>query len=51
MGSTFRDYPQERVVVIRDEKVSPFVKSEIILPLLCSLLDLLTNKQTGTAGP
>ena len=29
---------------IRAEKVSPFMKFEIILPLLCFLLDLLTNK-------
>ena len=29
---------------IRDEKVSPFAKFEIILPLLCFLLDPLTNK-------
>ena len=29
-------------------KVSPFVKFEIILPLLCFLLDLLTNKHCRT---
>ena len=29
------DYPQEHLVVIRDEKVSPFVKFEIILLLIC----------------
>ena len=29
-------------------KVSPFVKSEIILPLLCFLLDPLTNKHCRT---
>ena len=29
---------------IRHERVSPFVKFEIIPPLLCFLLDLLTNK-------
>ena len=29
---------------VRNEKVSPFVKFEIILPLLCFLLDPLTNK-------
>ena len=38
------DYPQEHLVVIIDEKVSTFVKFEIILPLLCFLLDPLTNK-------
>ena len=32
------------LVDIKDEKVSPFVKFEIILPLLCFLLDPLTNK-------
>ena len=31
----FGDCPQEHLVVIRDEKVYPFVKFEIILPLLC----------------
>ena len=31
-------------MVIRDEKSSPFVKLEIILPLLCFLLYLLINK-------
>ena len=38
------DYPQKFLVVIRDEKVSLFVKFEIILPLLCFLLDPLTNR-------
>ena len=42
-GTTFWDYLQEYLVVIRDKKVSPFVKFEIILPLLCFLLDSLTN--------
>ena len=36
--------PSRALGVIRYEKVSPFVKSEIILPLLCFLLDPLTNK-------
>ena len=36
-----KDY---HLVDIRHEKVSPFVKFEIILPLLCFLLDPLTNK-------
>ena len=31
------------LIDIRHEKVSPFVKFEIILPLLCFLLDPLTN--------
>ena len=39
---TFRDDPQEHFIVIRDEKVSPFVKFEIILPLFWFLLDLQT---------
>ena len=47
-GTTLWDYPQEHLVVIRDEKVSPFVKFEIILPLLCFLLDPLTNKHYRT---
>ena len=34
-GITLRDYPQEHLVVMGDEKVSPFVKFEIIQPLLC----------------
>ena len=38
------DYHQEHLVVIKDEKVRPFVKFEVILPLLCCLLDPLTNK-------
>ena len=40
-GTTLQDY---NLVDIRHEKVSPFVKFEIILPLLCFLLDPLTNK-------
>ena len=47
-GTTLRDYPQEHLVDIRDEEVSPFVKSEIILPLLCFLLDPVTNKHYRT---
>ena len=43
-GSTLWDYPQKHLVDIRDEKVYPFVKFEIILPLLCFLLDPFTNK-------
>ena len=31
------DYPQEQFVVRRGEKVSPFLKFEIIRPLLCFL--------------
>ena len=42
------DYPQEHLVVIRDEKVSPFLKYEIILPLLCFLLYLLKHKHGRT---
>ena len=40
-GTTWQDY---HLVDIRHEKVSFFVKFEIILPLLCFLLDPLTNK-------
>ena len=43
-GATLRDYGQEHMVVIRQEKISPFVKFEVILHLLCSLLHLLTDK-------
>ena len=43
-GTTLWYFPQEYLVVIRDEKVSPFVKFEIMLPLLCFLLDPLTNR-------
>ena len=34
MGTTLQDYPREPLVNIRDDKVSPFVKFEIILPFL-----------------
>ena len=47
-GTTLWDYPQEHPVVIRDEKVSSFVKFEIILSLFCSLLDPLTNEHCKT---
>ena len=47
-GTTLWDYPQEHLVVMRDEKVSPFVKFEIILPLLCFLSGPLTNKHCRT---
>ena len=39
--TTLKDY---NLLDIRHEKVSPFVKFEIILPLLCFLLDPLTNR-------
>ena len=45
---TLSGYPQEHLAVIRDEKVSLPVKSEIILPLLCFLLDSFTNKRRRT---
>ena len=32
-----------RAVVTKDEKVCPFVKFEIILPLICCLLDPLKD--------
>ena len=35
---------QEHSVVIRDEKVCPFMKFKIIVPLLCCLLEPLENK-------
>ena len=44
-------YPQEYLVVMRDEKVYPFVKFEIIQPLLCFLSDSLTNKHCKTWSP
>ena len=47
-GATLWGYSQEHLVVIKDEKVSPFVKFEIMLPLLCFLLDPLTNKHCRT---
>ena len=45
--ATLWDYPQEHLVVRRDEKVSPFVKFEKILPLLCFLLDPLKISIAG----
>ena len=39
---------QEHLVVTRDEKLFPFVKFEIILPLLCFLPNPLTNKHCRT---
>ena len=47
-GTMLWDSPQEHLVVIRDEEVSPFVKFKIILPLHCFLLDTLTNKHCRT---
>ena len=47
-GGTSWHYLQEHLVVVRDEKVSPFVQFEIILPILCFLLDLLTSKHCRT---
>ena len=47
-GTTLWDYPQEHLVVIRDEKISPFAKFEIRLSLFCFLLDPLTNKHWWT---
>ena len=43
-GTTLQDY---NLVDIRNERVSPFVKFEIILSLLCFLLD---PSQISTAG-
>ena len=47
-GTTSWDDPQEHLIAIRDEKVSPFVKFEIILALLCFLLDPLINRHCRT---
>ena len=47
-GGTLWDYPQGHLIVIRNEKVSPFVKLEIILPFLCFSWDPLTNKHCRT---
>ena len=47
-GTTLWDYPQEHLAVMKYEKVSLFVKFEIILLLLCFLWDLLTNKHYRT---
>ena len=44
-GTTLQDY---NLVDIRHEKVFPFVKFEKFLPLLCFLLDPLTNKHRRT---
>ena len=43
-GTALWDYPPEYLTFTTDEKVSPFVKFEIIVPLLCLLLDLFKNK-------
>ena len=45
---TLWNYLQGHLVVIRNKNVSPFVKFEIIQPLLCFLLDPLTNKHCRT---
>ena len=47
-GITLWDYPQEHFIIIRDWKVSPFGKFEIILTFLCFSLDSLTNKHCRT---
>ena len=44
-GTTLQDYS---LVDIRHEKVSPFLKFEMTLSLLCFLLDPLTNKHYRT---
>ena len=49
-GGTLRDYLKGHLVVIRQERVSPFVKFKVILPLLCFLLDPLTNKKFYGVG-
>ena len=47
-NATLWDYTQEHLVIIIDEKVSLFEKLEIILPLLCFLLEPLKNKYCRT---
>ena len=47
-GTTLWDYSQEHLVIIRDEKVSRFVKLKIILSHLCFLFDSRTNKHCRT---
>ena len=47
-GVTLWDYSQEHFVVIREEKVYPFVKFKIIPPFLCFSLDTLKNKYCKT---
>ena len=44
-GGRIERLPQEHLVALKDEKVCSSVKFEVILPLLCCLLDPLTNKQ------
>ena len=46
--TTLWDYLQVHLVVIRDKKVSHFVKFEIILPLLSFFTRPLTNKHYRT---
>ena len=46
--TTLYEYPLEHLVVIRDEKVSPFVKFKTNLPIFCFLLDSLRNKRCRT---
>ena len=47
-GAALWDYLQEHVVVMKDEKVCPFMKFDIILPLFCCLLYPLINKHCRT---
>ena len=47
-GITLWGYPQEHLVVIRNEKVSPSVRFKGILPLLCFSSDPFTNKHCKT---
>ena len=41
-GTTLLDYPQEHLVVMREEKVSPFVKFEIMQDM--EFYDKLVNR-------
>ena len=50
-GTALWDYPQRHLVVRKDEKVCPFVKLEIILLLLCRLLNPLKNKHCRAWSP
>ena len=43
-GGPHSEITPRALVIIKDKKVCPFVKFEIILRFLCCLLDPLTNK-------
>ena len=50
-GGTLLDYPQEHLVAMREEKVSLFVKFEIMIQhRLCFLFEPRTNKHYRTSN-